>query len=254
MSNPRYLTNDEKNIILRKYDEGLNTYEIAEILKRSPTSVQRFLKKQGYSLKKNGYKRRKQKYTLNLTKFQTNSEFSDYWAGFIAADGCIYKGSGQKRVIINIAIKDKNHLEKFDVGYPVRITKRNSVVIDIPSDILAENLESKYNITESKTKTLKYPNLENHSHFIRGYFDGDGGFHLKEGKYLSAYIIGTESFLTKLAEHLPCKVSIYPIKGTYMHTLEISRKPVEMKLFIDFLYKDSSIYLERKQVLTKYAR
>lgn len=252
---PKIISLDKKEIIYKEYSYGLSTRAIARMLKISDTSVQRILRNFGFrNLKENGYKRRIQKHVLDLSNFK-NKEFSDYWAGFIAADGCIYNKKGQKRLVINLSIIDKKHLEKFNIGYPITNGSRNSCVLDVPSDFLCNYLKDKYNIIERKTLTLIYPiDLKNHNHFIRGYFDGDGCFHLSEGKYLTANIVGNLNFLETLKEILPCKSSIYKIKRSKVYQLIISQKPKEMLRFCNFLYNDSTIYLERKQIYLKYLR
>ena len=48
--------------------------------------------------------------------FDENTEESFYWAGFIAADGCVYDLKGKygtyKKFQINLSAKDVDHLEK----------------------------------------------------------------------------------------------------------------------------------------------
>ena len=245
----RFLSEQEKIYILEQYNNGKSTKKIGYELGRNPVSIQRFLKSLGIkNLKENGYSRRTQKYILDLQNFD-NEEFSDYWAGFIAADGCIYNGKGQKRLIINLSNKDKHHLEKFTVGYPVTETKRQSCVIDIPSNKLCELLESKYNITGKKSLTLKYPiNLTNHSHFIRGYFDGDGCIYVYDNYGLRGrvFIYGTYDFLLEVQKRIPCESKIKKYSNSSIYELSVSKK-AEVNKFFNFIYNNSSIYLKRKK-------
>jgi hypothetical protein len=83
--------------------------------------------------------------------------------------------------------------------------------------------------------------------FIRGYFDGDGSIRkrLNECKITS----GSKIFINRLSNHLMF-LNIYHkirIKGN-AYDLCIERKS-EAKKFLDYLYKDSKIYLDRKYQL-----
>lgn len=51
------------------------------------------------------------KYNVNENFFSLDTPESFYWAGFIAADGCILKNL--KVLEIGLGIKDKKHLKKF---------------------------------------------------------------------------------------------------------------------------------------------
>lgn len=87
-------------------------------------------------------------------------------------------------------------------------------------------------------------------HFIRGYFDGDGciSWANKAHTKLCISILGTEAFLNQLMLNLP-KHKIYSL-------LNKNNKQVATKVFdqngraafntMNFLYNNSTIYLERK--------
>lgn len=49
MNRPRFMTDEEKEKVLDLYKDGLNTVEIGSIIDRSPSSVERFLKKNGFT-------------------------------------------------------------------------------------------------------------------------------------------------------------------------------------------------------------
>jgi hypothetical protein len=85
-------------------------------------------------------------------------------------------------------------------------------------------------------------------HFIRGYFDGDGCI-ICTNKTRSINLLGTPNFLTMCQKHF----NVYNI----LHKNHNSSLTVRFDAFgktaykiAEFLYKDSTIYLDRKY--TKY--
>src|ERR1035437_1379987 len=131
------------------------------------------------------------KSAFNEDFFEINSPESFYLAGFIAADGNVDKNLS--RITIALAEKDINFLEDIkkliccnaklskhiDYG-----SKRNPLYKDtvnyflrFSSKKMVEDLQ-KWNIIPNKTKTYDFPEcaMTNDlvSHYMRGYFDGDG--------------------------------------------------------------------------------
>jgi len=122
------------------------------------------------------------KYSINNNFFSVYTPESCYWAGFIAADGNIYKN------VLTIAIsqKDQFHIKNFlntiQSNHPIyedsckrfggKLSKIQIGNIKIKNDIL-----DNFNIVERKSLILQYPikmPRKFDKYFIRGYFDGDG--------------------------------------------------------------------------------
>jgi intein-encoded DNA endonuclease-like protein len=113
---------------------------------------------------------------------------------------------------------------------------------------------------QAKTHILKFPTEEQipsylHNHFIRGYFDGDGCICVKKvnTKHTASFSLeGNEMFITHVQEMLVknCNLNMnkmyyrHPEKKTSISLRYFGRKQV--KLICTYLYKNSSIYLERK--------
>ena len=223
--------------IIKLYQSGLAMMKIANQLNISSKTVYDVLKF-------NNIESRRKHHKINETYFDNpNTEKSAYWAGFIAADGYVYKPNNYVRLEINI--KDKQHLQLLgnDIGKNVTdYQKHNSCKLTINSKHIVNTFEQ-YNITQNKSLTLQFPtniNTNNIHHFIRGYFDGDGSF------YKIYDIIGTQQFLQSLIDSLPfkCDYSFYKPKDQNNYVLRIRTK--SLKQFFEFMYKDATIYLERK--------
>lgn len=223
--------------IIELYNSGLGMSNIANQLNISSTKV-------GNILKSNNVEIRRKHSKIDETYFDNpNTEKAAYWAGFIAADGYIYKPNNYVRIEINI--KDKQHLELLgnDIGKNViEYDKHNSCKLTISSKHIVDTLRQ-YQITQNKSLTLQFPtniNADNIHHFIRGYFDGDGSF------YKIYDIVGNEQFLKSLIDSLPfkCEYSFYKPKDEKSYVLRIRTK--SLKQFFEFMYKDATIYLDRK--------
>lgn len=204
-------------------------------------------------------------YLYDKDFFIKNTAESFYWAGFIAADGCVEKkktARNTNRLSIHLAKKDKEHLEKFkkSINFTGPIEdKGNSCRITIHSAKICKDLEQ-FNIVPRKTKIYTFPkwmigsSLVNH--FMRGYFDGDGSVYVRKGKgrfidTLNFKICGTESFVSTYKDVLAIRVPklIFPLniesyRGISCFKCCGNRKVTKIR---EFLYEDADdLKLDRK--------
>lgn len=136
------------------------------------------------------------RYTIDGQFFHTPRLENSYWAGFIAADGCI--SPRQNSVKIMVCEKDSDHLSRFaaSVGYdgPIRIHGAGSYkpqglaatlnICGVPGWIA--DLTHNFNVTARKSLTLQPPKIldwECSLAFIVGYLDGDGSIHMSLQQY-----------------------------------------------------------------------
>lgn len=131
------------------------------------------------------------KHTVNANYFKNiNTREQAYWLGFIWADGGISKittrASGPNRLRISQKWEEKHQLDAFQKtiqsDYEITpVTHKNGHVVgqlDINCRPLCEDLQHLgYDI---KSKRIHIPTLQDDliHHFVRGYFDGDGGLSL----------------------------------------------------------------------------
>lgn len=252
---------EREKYIIDCYLTGESAKRISENCDIGPTQICRILKRNGIKVEAGGARRRRRHINedLNHNFFEdVNREDAMYYLGFIYADGNIHEkqlstGYISKRLTIEIHKKDKEVLENFKINNKINENeKKNSVYTTIYSDKIIEDLKI-LGVTQNKTKTCKFPtNIPKDliNHFIRGYFDGDGGFSIHRGSKnyygLKAYFAGTESFLSEVQKHLPCLSTVRDTKKG-IHELIVSTKREEMVKFVSFLYKDSTIFLTRKR-------
>lgn len=191
--------------------------------------------------------------------FKTMDATRAYIIGFIAADGNIY--TKRSRLTITQHGNDRYLLEqiKSELKSERPIFERENGIHDIvitSREIVQDLL--KIGLTDKKSLTLGRLNIpeEYMSHFVRGYFDGDGCacyFHEKqnmEKPKLSISILGTEVFLKWIREAgnkqagLPMN-SVFKRKGKNIY--QLSYNDGTALKFKEWVYKSSQIQLNRKR-------
>lgn len=206
-------------------------------------------------------------YTFNADYFkQIDTEEKAYWLGFIAADGYLNKRGNTLGICLDIS--DRSHLEKFktSIAYTGNVFTRTSqyseecrvtekAVIEIYSKELSKDVNT-YGLDYEKSKTLSTINnvpKELMHHFIRGHFDGDGCLFFQKGRKEThkgspgITIVGTKSFLEFICDFIPdVPRSLQHDKRTIGSYTLYLKSIKRYKKFTDYIYKDATIYLDRK--------
>lgn len=210
-------------------------------------------KRHSYNIYLKGHQSKKYHFDNDL--FCTISTESDaYWYGFFVADGFV-KNKGTFGFDIGIA--DIDHLRKFS-GYaktnqPIAVRGR-FCRLEISGRHILKRLEA-MGLKQGKSESVGMPNLPVHlrHHFIRGVFDGDGWItYYKPQKSLSFGIVGNIGLMSGIQICLieECGLSWTTLrkdnrKKDWLAILSYGGNVNCAKIF-DYLYCDSSIYLERK--------
>ncbi|MBU4274699.1 hypothetical protein KKE19_02695 [Patescibacteria group bacterium] len=202
-------------------------------------------------------------YRINENFFEKiNSEGRAYLLGLIFSDGNI----SSKKYYTNISSKDQELIEMckklLDTNRPIYHYK-NSFSLLFGNQKIHESLK-KHGVLERKSwKDYSLPSIPKNLwwHFIRGFFDGDGSFYIDDRdkyKYLCAsFSCGSQKFLGEIKKCLE-KYHIIPHKIRFdkkpdnkgCWQLKITRKK-DIKMFIDYLYKNSNYFLNRKYKIVK---
>jgi hypothetical protein len=188
-----------------------------------------------------------------------NTEEKAYWLGFLFADGYINKKNGLE---LSLATIDKEHILKFSkfLKFTGKIYEDKSRVrLCISNKYFTDKLKS-YNCINNKSLILDPPNISIFKDknlikdFIRGYIDGDGCLHLKRNNKLIFSVLGTYQFIefiqTYILNELFISVNIYKDKRSLNNTFILQTSYSKALKIVDYFYKDSNIYLDRKY--TKY--
>jgi hypothetical protein len=198
-----------------------------------------------------------------------------YWLGFIYADGNVNSGL---RLSITLSSVDKNHLVKFKNAIESNINLRdyqknnyNYSTLEIKNSHLHNSLINK-GVVYRKTYCAEFPtkNIVPEyllSHFIRGFFDGDGCIYFKSDYrlrpdrknkiyktfkkeisicgYKYEFIKELQNILVNYGFNFKCQER----KDSTLYTLRLQDSQSIIK-FLNFLYKDSdnSNRLDRKYI------
>ena len=209
----------------------------------------------------------KSKYTYNHDFFENiDTEEKAYWLGFLYADGCVnLQKNNSGEVSIKLYVGDNNHLKKFNkslngnipVTYEEGICTFNdktqySCSIRCYSIKMATDLIS-HGCTPNKTFFITIPELDESlmSHFIRGFFDGDGCICTasKQRKTLGInFCSASQQFLSELRSILykngiNSYITDEKDKNTYRLYIKGMKNVDNMW---NYMFDNATIYLDRK--------
>jgi len=254
----QYRLSPEQRIeIVNRYLNGENGTILAEKFGITSQSV--------YSLLKNrNIQRRRKTYQCNEEYFDCiNSSDKAYWLGFFYADGTMYRNTWE----FHIGKEDKQHLyllrDCLSSNHPICDTK-SGCRIRIHSSHICEQMK-KYKLQSPKSSNLEYPhwlgnNLQ--SHFIRGFYDGDGWISIAKRHIKNSLCVGfascSKSFLLSIQDYF-CKEigekrgSIICRKRSHIPNQKDNFRlhfggNISCNKILNIIYKDTdnSLFLERK--------
>lgn len=218
------------------------------------------------------------RYTGNMVKedaFDTISESSAYWVGFLMADGCITRngGGGEPVLRVCLGVKDAAHLEKFRAFLNLKskvttrvtmsATPRNPVrrpspraEIAVFSRRIAISL-ARFGMVPNKTARARVVGLELNSHFWRGMVDGDGWLSRSRSNDCQAERWGlglcgaSEMMMSQFSEFVR---SVCPwVLASVRREPEVWSVRVTgmraVRTVADALYGDAIVFLDRKMQL-----
>lgn len=139
--------------------------------------------------------------TYDFGFFDQFTPESAYWAGFLAADGCVR--SDRATVSLHLAATDADHVEKLrkavQFNGEVKISGA-AASLHINGPRWVDALSRNFGVTPRKSLTYSLPELPSDTlpHFVRGIIDGDGSITFTTVPTLS--ITGTRFLLASLAE------------------------------------------------------
>jgi hypothetical protein len=251
---------------LISYEEGLQKFpqegsSLAKFCSKYQLSAAHF----GRFLRKNG---------IHIPNLQNEVKFNDrifdvidteekaYWLGFIYADGYI-SSIDKAGFEISLKAEDSNHLHKFNRfmehkhdNVKLGVSKCNGKEFQrcrwtVRNQHLWDTLNT-LGCIPKKSLILQFPDISIFStedlivHFIRGYFDGDGciSYANKEHTKICINIVGTEHMLDCINNYVPVK--LYKTKKSNTDACSVSLSGTKAFKVVDYLYKNASIYLDRK--------
>ena len=257
--NKQNLVNISDEEAIKLLNQGYSLEKISKNYKCSADCLSKRLKKKGIIINNLQNER-----NTNIDIFEKiDNEEKAYWLGFLYADGNLSKNFNKT---ISIALKesDINHLEKFKKFIECKnsiklIEKYKAVRFNFSSKKVHKDLIN-LGCVPAKSLILTFPTeqqvpLEFQRHFIRGYFDGDGCLSYSNNNkllnnptlYPSVSLIGTENIVNKINDLFNSnnRITLANKNGSdKIFTLSFNKQ--NRSNFLNYIYDNSTIYLERK--------
>lgn len=190
-------------------------------------------------------------------------EAQSYWLGFFCADGGFH--SNLKQFGFQLARKDRDHLVKLATIFSREVkdgstfderTKRRYFwsKLTIHSVHMIRKMIA-FGLPLNKTEHLtgdifsKIP-PQQLSHFVRGYFDGDGCIsHIGKAEYRIT-IVGTYDFLDKMRDSINEVLAVaFPTphkRGRVLHGIALCGTD-RINTLKEWMYADATVFMERKK-------
>lgn len=251
-------TDEQVAYIINKYlNENYTLKQLGKEFNCSYPTIRNLLNK--HKIKSRGNKQGYPRDEFYFNKIDT--EEKAYWLGFLYADGCVHSNNYE----ISVNITDREHVEKFKTA----IKAFNHNITEI-QDKRFQNAKTLYQfsirdkqlhqdlikwgcIPQKSLLINKIPNIPRDyvSHFLRGYFDGDGSLHYLRGtnNYRISFV-GTKDFLNDIQKELQTNVSLQSNIAGKAYVLQIAgRRQIER--ILNYLYNNSK---ENNRLNRKYQK
>jgi len=237
-------TRKEIRLLEKQYEFNPNIYAIFSGRSRSAIN---------HKASKFGLKKilRKRKYYLNHWFFDTWTPEMAYVLGLFLSDGNV--SFDRKQAGIHFCADDYTLLEQVNrvmgSNRPVRIYS-NCSYLRFDSPVLCASL-IKRGCVPRKSLKLDFPDVPQEflSHFVRGYFDGDGSIHFNKPNTIKISFLGTKLFLDKLQSRLGSALKMKPRYLTRIKSIwRFYVYGDDARALCAWMYKNSKgLYLERKR-------
>ena len=265
----RRLTKEEQELVLNTFDkEKWNCASLARHLGMPKMSVWNLLKRKGVEFCKDQSKLQR-KFPVNEDYFELiDSNNKAYFLGLLYADGCNHSTTNE--VEISLQIGDAHILESFakemSCDKPLQIVKRskpNNNLKDVARfSVSSRKMQSdliSLGVIKRKSLVLEFPkekfDKKFMSHFVRGYFDGDGCFcpYIAKRHGYKQYTVNfpaptqfCNDFQDFLKTELGVTSSIASPARYKNGTKVLAISGHQVFKFLDYIYTDAELKLERK--------
>ena len=261
------LTEERELQIKTFYESCFNINKTCKEMHCGLKTVDNIIKK--YNLKKFSKSQRRRKYDIDEHYFENiDTANKAYSLGMFYSDGTV--GSNTNIISISLQSRDKDIIDKLnhEFGGDRKLTFielnnknpnwQNQYMLSINCKVMHDDL-IKHGCVPKKSLILEFPKDVDEQYirdFCRGVFDGDGNISKNEYR---CTLISTESFCKSLQDIVKKELGINS-SIFYCHDEEKSTRifqvagKYQVKKFLDWLYQDSDLYLDRKynQYIEKY--
>lgn len=199
---------------------------------------------------------------INQDAFKVVDEKCCYFLGILYGDGWLAKKANRNCPVLGLKLNDEDVVRAYGeyLNLPDKVkshVRSNSSYIKESrywslETTYAPLLENVQNLGLSYTKTVaeEEPNIprEMYKHFVRGLMDSDGS--IKTDKRVDFYVSGPlvewlENLLNDLGFLYSTRIS-YSSDSTEIHCVQLKVRNNNSIRFLDWLYKDATVYMARK--------
>lgn len=258
------LSKERKEKAYDLYMKYKDLNKVGKELHMSNKTVSEIVKAKGFKI---DMSKIKQLYNIDQEYFDIiDTQEKAYYFGLLAADGTV--GSKTNVIQITLQERDKYLLEALrsaiksnhnilKLNYKTKkITYQNQYQLSIMNKHMHDSLIH-HGIVPRKSYCLEFPkdlSSEFYPSFLRGYMDGDGTIAKTEKR---VRFISTESFCLSVQKILKDTLNI---NSHIIHEKRDSKGitctlgiagGIQTKKFLDWIYKDATIYLKRKYEIYK---
>jgi len=249
--------------LMHKLANTMSYADMTKYFERSPGSLKTKFRKLGLrnDLRPN-YRRLT---TFNDSVFNDITPESSYWAGLLAADGCVHRNG--RYITIELQAKDELHLGRLleYLGSDGKLTYRTLKIVEgrnlyaklhVNSTEIIEALKRNFNLIPAKSLVLEPPLIEDiqcREAFMLGLFDGDGGILRKvDGQLRAVFTTASKSMAYWYFEEVKriLDKSGHPspehIKNEGKWHYKVTVHTQEVSRFLGDLYSSVELGLERK--------
>jgi hypothetical protein len=245
--------------IAQMYSDNNTIHEIMDRTGLGEKKIRNSIKRQKVDMRPIG----KRPIELDKRAFDTITDESAYWIGFLMADGCVTHNSvGSPVLSLTLQRRDEKHLEKFGMFLKTnaKIYRHISNADSAQSSVKFVSPELcsallQYGVTPRKALTASPPEqLLNNRHFWRGIIDGDGHVSIIKGDgWPVIHLAGTSIMCNKFLEFAKT-ISPVPSSATARlmgktRTYQVALHASKSIPIIVELYRDCSMYLDRKEAV-----
>lgn len=254
-------SSDQIDYIIKEYANGTTMKSLGKQFDVKYETIRLLLHK--YNIKTRGNKHNYPRIENIFSTIDTREKA--YWLGVLYADGSIKEKSNE----ISLGLSDKDHVEKFKnfIG-----ASNHRIQVIEPNDKKNKLTKNFYMFSirdaQIHNDLIKHGCLPNKNHlnlhipkdmlenlkidFIRGYFDGDGGFYFAKNKYKKDRLVitfaGSKTMMQDIKEYFGIVNTLeqnIDSKDTYTLRTNSRKKVLEI---INLIYRDTndSIRLNRK--------
>ena len=252
------LTQEQIDGILSIYNVSKSTNKVIETYHYSNRFIAKVLRENNVSLRKPHEMNRK--HDVNEDFFDSiDTEEKAYFLGFLFSDGNVH--TKYNTIALKLQLIDREILERLSILIMNKVhlydsQKRNDCTLRF-SSLNIKNKLIALGCVPNKSLKLKFPDIDPklYSHFIRGYFDGDGSIIHGKRNDFKANITSTENFCKRTMEIISGSINldgrISKDKVMLSHGNDITSTLIyagnrRVEKVLDWLYVGATIYLERK--------